>query len=479
MTTGSAETLDAPGTSTPREGRSSAELTLFNVGGLIDGRYLVVHPVGRGGMGRVVEVERTSDRRRLALKYCDGSVLGRKRLVREARILAGLEHPHLVPVLDANFDLDPPYFVMPLAAGTLEAELLERAGDLTWALSAFRQICAGVGALHDTGVVHRDLKPANVLRMADRRYVVADLGTGKREPRDSTILTRTCTILGTLSYLAPEQLMPGGSRRADARTDIFQLGKILYEMATGRSPAVIEPGLLPRGLSHIVRRATAPRVDDRYPDVAALDTAVESFQESSGEPDAADPGSVLERLSTRVGWLIEAGLYRGEYRLDILHALADLDGIEPAAVLDAFDRVPTRVLEDLARQRPAQLLPPLKTYARGLERAVARRHFHYADLVARRMRSVILASRDADLQATALQSILVAAVGLNRYAAMAAVRFLLYEIRDPGIALAVAEMLRAHRDYFQEIAPGLRPDRLHPILRSVLDDLDWIETVSF
>ena len=89
------------------------------------------------------------------------------------------------------------------------------------------------------------------------------------------------------------------------------------------------------------------------------------------------------------------------------------------------------------------------------------------------------ASRDPELKTLALQAILVAAVVLNRYAAMAAFRLLLYQIQDAETALPVAEMLRAHRDYFQEIAPGLRADRLHPILRSVLDDLDWIETVSF
>src|SRR5262245_49465085 len=91
MTAGSAETLDAPGSPSSREGQTQTYPTFFNVGGLIDGRYAVVRPIGRGGMGRVVEVERISDQARLALKYCDGSALGRKRLVREARILGSLE----------------------------------------------------------------------------------------------------------------------------------------------------------------------------------------------------------------------------------------------------------------------------------------------------------------------------------------------------------------------------------------------------
>jgi serine/threonine protein kinase len=478
MMAGSAETLDAPRSSS-RGVAIPGGTSLFNSGGVIDGRYAVLRPIGRGGMGRVVAVERLADGAPLALKYCAGSALGRKRLVREARILDRLAHPHLLAIVDANLDHDPPYFVMPLAAGTLGSELHEKAGDVEWALSTFRQVCAGVQGLHDAGVVHRDLKPANILRMDDGRYVVADLGTGKREPRNSTVLTGTCAILGTLCYLAPEQLMPGGSRRADARTDIFQLGKMLYQMATGRSPAVLEPASLPGGLAHIVRRATAARPDDRYEDVSALLEAVEQYRQSPGEPESTHPGPTLERLSGLVRRLVRAGLYRGEYNSEILEALADLDRLDPASILDAFDRVPTEVLAGLARDRPAQFLGPLKSYARGLEREVSRRHFQYADLVARRMGTVIHESRDPEVRARALQAILVAAVVLNRYAAMAVFKRLLCQVHDPATALAVAETLRSHRDYFQEIAPGLRAERLHPILRSVLDDLVWIETVSF
>ena len=145
---------------------------------------------------------------------------------------------------------------------------------------------------------------------------------------------------------------------------------------------MIEPGLLPRGLAHIVRRATAARPDDRYPDVPALVEAVEHYREAPDEFEAAHPGPTLERLSRLVERLVEAGLYRGEYRFDILWAMADLDGLEPAAVLDAFDRVPIDVLEALARERPAQFVSPLKAYALSLEQAAARRHFNYADLVA-------------------------------------------------------------------------------------------------
>lgn len=82
----------------------------------------------------------------------------------------------------------------------------------------------GVQAIHNANGTHRDVKPANALRMDDRRVVLSDLGLVKLDPRDTTILTQTAAFIGTRAYCAPEQLLPGGSREADARTDVYQLG---------------------------------------------------------------------------------------------------------------------------------------------------------------------------------------------------------------------------------------------------------------
>jgi serine/threonine protein kinase len=459
MSVVSVQTLEYRQPSTPSDdgdAGDAGDALLFNQGAVIDGKYEIVRPIGRGGMGRVVEIRRLSDGRRLALKYAPGRVLSRRRLIREARILSALRHPHLLPVLDAGLDRDPPYLVMPLAAGSLDAEIPRRAGDLPWALEVFRQVCQGVQALHRAAVVHRDLKPANILRLTGGAYAVADLGAAKREPRDSTVLTRTCAVLGTLHYLAPEQLMPEGSRRADARTDVYQLGKILYQLVTGRSPAVVDPDRLPRGLAHIVRRATATRPDDRYPDVAALLESVERCRQAA-DGSAADGGS-------------------GD---DLLEVLTLADRLPPGDVLDAFDSVPVGVLARLGKESGGRLRSLLRLYCRCLESASGRKGFEYADLVARRMRGLIAAAPTPGTVAPAIEAILIVAVALNRYSAMAELRQALYQVRDVEHALAVAEMLRERREYFQEIAPELRTGRLHPILRGVVDDLDWIQTVSF
>ena len=181
----------------------------------------------------------------------------------------------------------------------------------------------------------------------------------------------------------------------------------------------------------------------------------------------------------RVKRLLEAELYHGEFQHEILAALADLDRLEPAEALGVFDSVPTGLLARMGRERPVLFVSPLNTYARSVEHVSSRRHYEYADFVARRMKAVVQASAQPRGDHGVLKALLIASVVLNRYAAMAVLKRLLVQIDDVRIAVPVAEMLRAHRDYFHEIAPGLHADRLHPILRSVLDELVWIETVSF
>jgi serine/threonine protein kinase len=472
-------TLDLPSAPWPRRGRSEAESAGFTAGSVIDHKLQVVRPIGRGGMGRVVEVVNLTDGNHLALKYCDGTPLERKRLVREARMLAALDHPHLLPVLEANLAHHPPYFVMPLARASLESELRRHSGDLAWSTGVFRQVCLGVQALHEAGVVHRDLKPANVLLMPDNRYVVADLGTAKREPRDMTVLTRTCAVLGTLSYLAPEQLLPGGSRQADVRTDVYQLGKIFYEMITGRTPVVVDPAALPGALARIILRASANCPSERYGTVIELLQSIEAHAANSGLDRREAEARVIERVSSQLKRLASTPSRLGSLRAELLDALAGLERLDADEALDAFDGLPSEVLAALAREDPERFLPPLRAYVKAVEQTAARRDFAYADRLAARVRTLVHVSPAPEITAWALEALLIAAVTLNRYSAMAVLRSLLYEIRRADVALVVAERLRAAGDYLREIAANLRRDRLHPTLRAVVDELEWIETVTF
>ena len=436
---------------------------------MIGGKYRVKRMIGQGGMGSVVAVERLSDGKMLALKVCRVEGAWRKRFAREVRLMARVRHPHVVPVVDSDLEASPPYFVMPLAEGSLEDELPRLVGRELEAIDAFRQACLGVAAIHDSGIVHRDIKPANLLRFGNGRVAVSDLGVAKLETRDTTVLTQTRAVVGTYGFLAPEQFLPAGSRRADVRTDVYQLGKVLYQLLTGNSPVLIEPSTVPKGLAHVLLRATGANPDDRYRDLGELLDALR-YYELSKDP-SRNSREALENLVLEAESWLDRREYRAENVREILALLDPLDRLDPGAAVERFDRLPDGLLPVMASDFPAEFLPVLRAYAGALRGRVATFKFGYADGLARRMRRVFFATGHPELKALALEITLVAAVALNRFAAMSAFNRLLMSVTTVEIALPVAEMLRARSPYYSEVAHGAPPDRLHPAIRDVQKDL--------
>ena len=288
----------------------------LKIGTIVDAKYRVLGTIGKGGMGAVVRVEDIRIREVYALKYCseDESRL-LKRFAREVRIMQVIQHPNVVPVLDANLDFRPPYFVMPLAEHSLEVEIDTLKGDEDEVLTAFEQVCLGVQAVHNSGCVHRDIKPLNALRFQDGTVAVSDLGLAKIDPRDTTTLTQTDVLVGTRAYCAPEQLMPGGSREADARTDVFQLGKTLYQLLTGEIPALMDLKRIPAGLAYIIRRATREDPADRYANLGELMDVLEYYRRS--KDPMQNPREAFESLVEQA----KALLAQDQYDLDNLRQM--------------------------------------------------------------------------------------------------------------------------------------------------------------
>ena len=452
-----------------RRTRRVVDVPGADVGQLVDGRYRVRRLIGSGGMGTVVEVEGVDDGRSYALKFCRLGGPALKRFAREVRLMARVRHPHVVPVVAANLDSPTPYFAMPLALGSLQDELPRLAGNEAETLSVFRQACLGVQAIHDCGIVHRDIKPANVLRLRNGRVAVTDLGVAKLESRDSTVLTQTRAVVGTLAFLAPEQLLPAGSRLADVRTDVYQLGKVLYQLLTGRPPVLIEPGLVPRGLAHVIQRATSVSPDDRYRDLGEFLDALRYYQ--LAKDPSRNSREALENLVVQAEDQLRRREFDGEGVREILALLDPPDHLDASAAIERFDRLPDALLPFLASRHPAEFQPVLRDYAEALRSRVSGFRFGYADTLARRMRSVFLAATGPGLKSLALQTTLIAAVELNRFAAMQAFNRLLMSLTTVEFALPVAEMLRSQSRYYAEVARGAPPDRLHPAIRDVQRDL--------
>jgi serine/threonine-protein kinase len=166
-----------------------------------------------------------------------GDALLRRRFLREARLAARLCHPNVVAVYDVGEWLDRPYIVMEHVNGSTAAAELERLGRLpvARAIEIVLQVCAGLEHAHTAGIVHRDVKPANVLLRDDGLVKIADFGIAKAT--GGTGLTGAGTVLGTAAYLAPEQARGAATT---ARTDLYAVGVLLYELLSGTTPYAAE-----------------------------------------------------------------------------------------------------------------------------------------------------------------------------------------------------------------------------------------------
>ncbi|WP_405643080.1 Stk1 family PASTA domain-containing Ser/Thr kinase [Streptomyces sp. NBC_00019] len=260
------------------------------VGQVLDGRYRVDARIAVGGMATVYRAVDTRLDRVLALKVMHpglaADVTFVDRFIREAKSVARLAHPNVVQVFDQGTDGSYVYLAMEYVAGCTLRDVLRDRGALQprAALDILEPVLAALGAAHRAGFVHRDMKPENVLIGDDGRVKVADFGLVRSV---DTVTNTTGTVLGTVSYLAPEQIESG---TADPRVDVYACGVVLYEMLTGEkphdgdSPAVVlykhlhedvppPSGIVP-GLAYeldeLVASATARTPDIRPYDAVAL-----------------------------------------------------------------------------------------------------------------------------------------------------------------------------------------------------------------
>jgi hypothetical protein len=214
------------------------ETTTATEGALIGGRYRLVSKLARGGMAEVWEAKDEVLSRPVAVKALLPHLVADEafhaRFHREALAAARLSHPHIVSIYDTCSSEDFEAIVMELVRGSTLRQVLDSRGALPprRAVSIARQVADALGHAHAGGLVHRDVKPGNILLADDGRVLVTDFGIAKAV-EDVNDLTDVGQIVGTAKYLSPEQVQGGG---VDARTDLYALGVVLYEMLCGRPP---------------------------------------------------------------------------------------------------------------------------------------------------------------------------------------------------------------------------------------------------
>ncbi len=257
--------------------------------------------LGCGGMGAVYRARQPELDRVVAVKVLPQQ-LGRdsdheQRFRREARALAKLNHPHIITLYDFGRSPELIYFVMEFVDGvTLREAIASRNLNAGQALSIVSQICDALQYAHEEGIVHRDIKPENVLIDGRGRVKVADFGLAKLLASDATNdhLTGTAQVMGTMHYMAPEQM--SATKSVDHRADIYSLGVVFYELLTGEIPMGWFPPPSKRvnvdvRLDQVVLRTLESEPSRRYQQISEVKVAVDKLNDNDGpsQPAASLP----------------------------------------------------------------------------------------------------------------------------------------------------------------------------------------------
>ncbi len=273
--------------SLPEEPSFSVTKTLISPaakGSLLAGKYRIIEPIGKGGMGVVYKAEDIKLERTVALKFLPAELTedpeARERFVREAKAAAALSHPHICTVYEIGEDKNQYFIAMECIGGqSLKDKMLKGPLDQAGAIDIGIQVAEGLEEAHKKGIVHRDIKPGNIMVTEKGQAKVMDFGLAK--VFGASLITKEAKTMGTVAYMSPEQAQ---GKSVDHRTDIWSLGVVLYEMLTGQLPfkgeyeqsvmyAIVNKDVepltkvradIPKELENVVLTSLAKNPADRY-----------------------------------------------------------------------------------------------------------------------------------------------------------------------------------------------------------------------
>lgn len=271
----------------------------------LGGRFVLEEKIGSGGFADVFRaVDRKSAGRSpevVAVKVLHNMHQANPNVVerfrRELRMLERFNHPNVMKVLaSGEIDDESVWFAMPLAQQSLAEEIDKFTDKPALVLDLMKQICSGLGYIHDKGILHRDLKPQNILRTADGSWAISDFGLAVEVERATRLTPMTQFGLGSDYYSAPEQLH--NAFDATVRADVYSLGKVLQHVLTGRVP--VSPDLPSTVFRAVIETAISPRPEDRQQSAqvffAGVERAVNALNNTSSESAEDTAARLLERV---------------------------------------------------------------------------------------------------------------------------------------------------------------------------------------
>ncbi len=450
-------------------GRPRAEVLARTLGG----RFSLEEPaIGSGGFADVYRAtdnkpEQDGHTRQVAIKVLrdftslDGEAV--KRFRRELRLLEDLTHDHVIRVLaHGDTTAEGLWYAMPLATGSLSGFVEQCAGEPSNILDVMRQVCAGVGYLHERGVCHRDLKPGNVLLTEAGLWAVSDLGLAVEFER-STVLTSTLRAgLGSWCYTAPEQWTQ--ARSADERSDIYSLGKILQQLVTGDLPVTSE--MQPSPLRPVVEKAIAAQPGQRYQCVGDLLKAVEMALGQTGEWESPEDAGrrLLGRLRTS-----SPGADTLAEVLAWAQALDENDDEDMVLLTKVLPGLSAGSISKMWRTDPGAFQRIYERYSNYVQHGGF--GWDYCDTLAEFGDRVVDQTRDRGMLRLTLRSLIELGRNHNRWHVQGVVIGILQSITTTETAVAAAEAIRdADRQAVEWTLNDFSVRTLQPILRATITD---------
>lgn len=422
--------------------------------------------INSGGFGEVFRATIVEDGKKVAVKrlskpYSSDDV---KRFGREVRIMSRLDHSNIIKVLFANLDSDPPVFVMPLAECNLNDILQDLRQNEDRRRFIFQQILDGMQYAHEFGVIHRDVKPQNVLIMKGDRVAITDFGIGRFLIRDTTTLTMRGDQFGTIAYAAPEQL--ADFSEADIRSDIYALGKILYQMLTSR-PVFPIPNLtgLEGKYVYIIQKCIDNDPDKRYQTVADL---IADFQLlTQKEFNVESPTQLAQKI---VGEIV-----------DPFSELVDSKGLESLTklflenpdnedlYLEVLPKMPSEIISKLIVSQSTSFLNIIQTYDGYVSGGL---NFSYCDTVARFYEKVFWEVDNYTVKRMVLSRLLDMGISHNRFYVRDVMARIAHEIKDAGLARLALDVYRNNVNATQWASAAINLDKLHPLIREGIREIN-------
>jgi serine/threonine-protein kinase len=271
-------------------------------GELIDGRYQLTRQVANGGMASVYEAIDTRLDRKVAVKIMHPHLAQDEafvnRFIREAKAAAALSHPNIVAVQDQGWNqngVPAVFIVMELIEGHTLREYLNERGrfEIKDAINYLTPILSALAAAHDLGIVHRDMKPENILISKEGRVKIADFGLARGELIGSTMTAESSVVLGSVSYLSPEQVQRGV---ADSRSDVYAVGIVAFEMLTGEKPFT---GDSPIQIAYMHVNQEIPSLRSKRKEIPeALDTLISKATDRDPDKRPRTAGEFLKSLES-------------------------------------------------------------------------------------------------------------------------------------------------------------------------------------